>query len=90
MDKKTIVKYCGSYCVLLPVYYEFESSPAWRKYFIGTKKECENIIDGLPDFLKASSEENKKARENKIKEMLFLFEIGKTEKAKQIQKQYNL
>lgn len=90
MDKKTIVKYRGAYCILIPVYYDFENSPSWRKYFTGTQEECKNIIDGLPDSLKASSEENKKARENKIKEMLFLFEIGKTEKAKQIQRQYNL
>lgn len=90
MEKKTIVKYLDyDFCVLLPVYYEHEKKPAWINYFVGSKEECEKVFLYAPDYLLATPEENKRNRENKIKEYLFLMEIGKHKEDTKIKHQYH-
>lgn len=90
MECKRIVKYLndGLYCVLVPVYYEFEKLPAWRKYFIGKKEECVNIFVSVPDYLNATADENKTHKHYIIQEYNFYISIGKTEKANNLKKQY--
>ena len=88
MESKTICRYLESgYCIFVPVYYEIESRPAWRVVFTGTRKECEKVFCNYPDFLRATAEENKKHRENKIKELIFLESIKKYKEAEEIRKQ---
>ena len=91
MENKKIVSYCSreSYCILIPVYYEFEEKPAWRRVFVGSKEECEKVFSNYPDSLNASNEENIQNRKNKIQEYLFLLSIGKNAKAEKIKIQYN-
>lgn len=88
--KKYITKYENNYLIMVPVYYDFETMPAWRKYYKGTKKECENIFASIPDFLRATPEENKTNRYYKRLEYNFLMDHGKTEKAAAIKAQYKL
>lgn len=89
--KKEIVNYnnTSTYLIMIPVFYENESNPAWRIVYKGTKKECEKEFYSFPDSLKATPEENKENRKNKLKELLFLESIGRKQKADQIRKQYN-
>ena len=88
--KKEISKYIDNqYIILIPVYYENEKAPAWRTVYKGTKKECKKKFSVFPDSLKATPEENKENRRNKLKELLFLESIGRKQKADQIRKQYN-
>lgn len=89
MEKKKICTCSGGLrVVLMPVYYEHENNPSWRKSYTGTLAECESIFATLPDFIYATHEENTKARKWKAQEMLFLESIGKTEKANMIRAQY--
>ena len=92
MENKKIMSYCNkeNYCILIPVYYEFENEPSWRKVFTGTKSECENAFKNYPEHLKATNEENRENRQNKIQEYLFLLSINKKKQAEQIKTQYNL
>lgn len=88
MESKKISRYLATnYSVLIPVYYELESRPAWRVVFTGTYKECEKAFCNYPDFLRATAEENKKNKENKIKELIFLESIKKYKDAEEIRKQ---
>ncbi|MSA02177.1 hypothetical protein GKG47_09010 [Lactonifactor sp. BIOML-A3] len=87
---KHIVSYLDSFVILVPVYYEYEELPAWRKVFIGTKSECEKMIESFPDSLNTTMEENKRNREYKIQEYLLLISIGKKRKAEEIKLQYCL
>lgn len=66
---KKIVQYCKSenYTILVPVFYECENKPAWRKVYTGTKEECENELPLFPDFINANAEENKINRKNRFK-----------------------
>jgi hypothetical protein len=89
-EKAYITKYNNSFLVLIPVYYECEPDPAWRKYFTGTKKECENILTAAPDYLNATPDENRQNRHNKILEYNFYMDRGQKEKAAAIKAQYNL
>ena len=88
---KKIVNYenNNTFCVLIPIYYEYEKEPAWRKVFTGSKEECEKQFSLFPDFLHATYEENKKNRANKKAEYLLLLSINKTKKAESIKKQYH-
>jgi hypothetical protein len=72
------------------VWYEGERTPSWRKYFVGTKEECKNILETAPDSLKATYEENAKNRYWKMQEMIFKEKIGKRKEANQIRRQYCL
>ena len=92
MDKKQITTYLNNntFCVLIPVFYEYETKPAWRKYFIGSKEEAQKAYQAAPDYLTATHEENHQNRQNKIKEVVFLESIGKAAKAKAIRKQYHI
>lgn len=80
----------GYYLIMVPVYYDFETLPAWRKYYKGTKKECENIFTSVPDFLRATPEENRRNRENARLEYLLLMNHGKTAHALKIKEKYQL
>ena len=85
---KQLCRYNDKYCVLVPVWYDNELTPAWRKWFVGSKSECKAAFDGCPDHLIASYEENKQAREWKLKEMMFCRSIGHNKKADSIAAQY--
>lgn len=85
---KEIVSYLDKFVILIPVYYEHEDSPALRKVFTGTKLECENMFDSLPDHMRATHEENKRNREWKAKEYLLLMSTGRKKKAIEIKHQY--
>lgn len=89
-EKAGIYKYNNNYAVLMPVYYEHESRPAWRKYFIGTRTECENVLKSAPDYLKATAAENAENRHYKRLEYLLLIKLGQIKKADAIKAQYNL
>ena len=92
MERKRITNYCSkeSYCILIPVYYECENAPSWRKVFIGTKNECEKAFENYPEYLKATNDENRANRQNKMQEYIFLLSINKKKQAEQIRMQYNL
>lgn len=85
--KKHICSYRDSFVVLVPVWYEGENTPSWRKYFIGTKEECKKALEATPDSLKATYEENAKSCYWKMQEMIFKEKIGKHEAASLIKKQ---
>lgn len=89
MCKKEIVKHWRKdHVILIPIFYENESRPAWREVFAGTEKECKEVFSDYPETLEASAEENRKNREYKIKEYLFYIERGDKAKAEKIRKQY--
>ena len=91
MNKKYIAQTDDNnvFLIMLPVFYEFENRPAWRKVFKGTKEECEKEFELYPDSIKATAEENKNNRQWKMKEFLFLQSIGKKKEAEKIRLQYN-
>ena len=91
MEIKRITNYCSkeNYCILIPVYYEYENAPSWRKVFTGTKNECEKAFKNYPEYLKATNDENRANRQNKMQEYLFLLSINKKKQAEQIRMQYN-
>lgn len=76
------------YVIMVPVFYDYESRPAWRTVYGGTEKECKSVFDTFPDAIKASAEENARNRKNKIQESLFLDSIGQHKRAANIRKQY--
>lgn len=93
MDKKQIVPYkigntISNYVILIPIYYEYEAEPAWRKVFFGTEAECKQNFDAFPDFEYATYEDNKHARICRLEEIKFLASIGKQKKAEQLKIQY--
>lgn len=61
---KKIVSYTekNTFCVLIPVYYEYENKPAWKKVFSGSLDECEKEIKLYPDYMRATYEENQNNR----------------------------
>ena len=91
MERKRITNYCSkeNYCILIPVYYECENAPSWRKVYKRTKNECEKAFENYPEYLKATNDENRANRQNKMQEYLFLLSINKKNQAEQIKMQYN-
>ena len=91
MEIKRITNYCSkeNYCILIPVYYECENAPSWRKVFTGTKNECKKAFENYPEYLKATNDENRANRQNKMQEYIFLLSINKKKQAEQIRMQYN-
>ena len=92
MDKRKQIVSCydgDNFCILVPVYYECEDMPSWRKVFVGTKTECTKEFAIYPDFLIATDEENMQNRKNKRQEYLFLLSINKKAQAEKIKVQYN-
>lgn len=90
--KKEIVKYLdgGKYAIYVPVFYDYEEKPAWRKMFVGTETECKNRMDSFPDSIQATAEENANNRKSALQEYLLLMELGKKTKANQIKEKYRL
>lgn len=78
------------YCVSVPVYYEYEEKPTWKKVFEGTKEECEKELLLFPDNLKATYEENKKNKEIMIDLYNFFISIHAYNDAEKIKKRYHL
>lgn len=89
-EKSYITKYLnnGNYCILTPIYYENEARPAWRKYFIGSRAECENMLPAAPEYLNATPEENATNRFYKRQEYLLLLDHGKHKQAAAIKAAY--
>lgn len=90
MESKKIVKYCNTdnYCILIPVYYDHEKRPAWRKYYIGPESYAREYFEAAPDHLKATPNENEINRFYKRNEYISLLEHGKIKEANKIKKQY--
>ena len=90
--KKKMVSYLSNkkYAIYIPVFYEYEDVPAWRKVFVGTKEECKKNMDSFPDSIQATFEENTKNRESARKEYLLLLELGRKTKANEIKEKYKL
>ena len=90
MEKTKIFKhYKYNYCVMVPVYYQYETEPAWRYYATGSRAECEQALKSAPEYLKATAEEEATARHWKRLEMLFLYDHGRTKDADKIKAQYH-
>lgn len=90
METKRITTYLNNnFCVLVPVYYEHETAPAWRKYFIGNKEEAEAAFLAAPEYLKATAEENAINKHWRIQEYILLSDHRKTKEAAAIKAQYN-
>lgn len=89
--KKKIVNYNGTseYLIIVPVFYEFEEAPAWRKVFKGSKKECEKEFSSFTDTLKATPEENNRNRKNQLKIAIFHESMGRKAVAKKIRERYH-
>lgn len=91
MNEKTHV--CShwryGYCVMIPVYYENETKPAWRYYAKGTLDECRKAAESAPEYLTATAEENRQNRHWKRQEMLLLLDHGKKAEAEKIRGQYH-
>ena len=80
----------GGYILLIPVYYEHETRPAWRKGTSGTLDECKKALEAAPEYLNATPEENRTNRHYQRATMIFYQDRGQLEKADAIRKQYNL
>ena len=85
------MQYCASenYVIMLPVFYECENNPSWRKVYTGTKEECENEFSLFPDFINATAEENKINRKNRFNEYKFLWSINTVKAANEIKNNFN-
>ena len=79
----------GGYVIMVPVYYEHETSPAWRKVYRGTRAECETALKDYPESMKATPEENARNRKWKRAEAEFLQSTGKAARAQAIRRQYH-
>ena len=92
MDNKYICKdnSRGDYLLLIPVFYDHETRPAWRKAARGTLEEVREAYKAAPDHMKATEEENRNNRQWKRAEMLLLYDHGKKAAAEAIKKQYQL
>ena len=90
-EKSRITKYLndGLYCVLVPVYYDNETRPAWKKHFIGTPEECKKALQAAPDYLNATPAENNEMRYYRRLEYIQLLKHGKTAEAAAINKLYH-
>lgn len=80
----------GEFIIMVPVYYEHEARPAWRKVYRGTRAECETALKDYPESMKATPEENARNRKWKRAEADFLESAGRKAKAKAIREQYQL
>lgn len=89
--KKEIVNYNGTstYLIMIPVFYEYESKPAWRTVYKGSKAECEKEFSFFPDTLKATPEENNRNRKNQLKIAIFHESMGRKAVAKKIRERYH-
>ena len=87
--KKNLKYGINEYCIMVPVFYEYENKPAWRKMFVGNLTECEKEFSLFPDFLKATAEENAKNRKNQIELYHFFNSIGAAKEAQKIKEQYH-
>lgn len=90
--KKEIVNYNGTstYLIMVPVFYEYESKPAWRTVYKGSKTECEKEFPSFPDTLQATMEENNRNRKNQLATAIFYESIGRKAAAAKIRERYHL
>ena len=91
MDKKKIVQdnSRGGYALMIPIFYEYETKPAWRIAARGSLEEVRKAYETAPEQMKATAEENRNNRQWKRAEMFLLYEHGKFDEANAIRKQYN-
>lgn len=89
-EKKRIARYLDGYILMLPVYYKHETAPAWRKSTQGDLATVREAYEIAPDYLEATAEENKKNREWKRREYIYLLDRGKRKQAEEIRAQYEL
>lgn len=89
--KKAIVNYnnTSTYLIMIPVFYEYESKPAYRTVYKGSKAECEKEFSAFPDTLSATPEENNRNRKNQLATAIFYENIGRKAAAAKIRKRYN-
>lgn len=78
----------NNYILLIPVFYEHETRPAWRKGACGDLDTVKKALETAPESLKATAEENRLNCYYKRKEMIFLQERGRRKEAEAIRKQY--
>jgi len=90
MEKKQLVNYLErAFCVLVPVYYDHETRPAWRKYHVTEDAtEAREAYETAPDYLHATEDENRENRRYKRAEMFLLYDHGKRKEADAIRAQY--
>lgn len=90
MYKKEIVNYNGSekYIILVPVFYECESKPAWRNVFSGSLDDCKKAFSDFPDCLSATDDENKKNRYYMRLTAEFWEKIGRRKAAAALRSRY--
>ena len=62
---------------------------AGEMFLLEQKNECEKDFENYPEYLKATNDENRANRQNKMQEYLFLLSINKKKQAEQIRTQYN-
>lgn len=79
----------GGYALMIPVFYDHETRPAWRIETRGSLEDVREAYQAAPEQMKATAEENRNNRNWKRAEMLFLYDHGKREAADAIRKQYN-
>lgn len=91
MEKTHIVRdtASGDFMLLIPVYYDHETRPAWRKGTRGDLATVQKALEAAPESLKATAEENRINRHYKRAEMILLQERGRRKEAEAIRKQYN-
>ena len=89
---KKLVTYgaAGEYAAIMPVYYQNEESPAWRKMAVGSKEYCESALKDCPDYMLANDAENSTNRKSRWAEAALLDSIGKHKQAAKIKAQYGL
>lgn len=80
----------GDYLLLIPVFYDHETRPAWRKAARGSLEDVRKAYQAAPDQMKATAEENRTNRQYKRAEMLLLYDHGKKAAADAIKEQYQL
>ena len=61
-ERAHITTYNNNFCVLMPIYYQHETRPAWRKYYTGSRESCIKILGSAPEYLNATPEEERRNR----------------------------
>lgn len=71
-ESKKITRVIASgYSILVPVYYENEDLPAWRKVYTGTYKECEELFLTIQIIITQPTKKTAKTDKTKYKNIFF-------------------